>query len=1470
VFKVPISTGLILGEKRQAVVVQAVGCPLVVGDDEDEVDRVEEEQEQEDHHDGVSDCQPVILPPSPALVRCSAGKIYTISISTLYDTPHTIESLIIKEGKISPAFNTSTKKYDVTAPPYTKQLHLTAGFRTDAYLTWSIRLIICKQLEYDMQPICRVFTNNHPTTITLIAENEFGEFNASVVTIVIRSVWNMVAAPMDSVALMVRPAAAPFNPITPSPTPPSPSHHPNGKRGKKSFWGQNAVSMSLVVVALVGLAIALLAWNKTRGGSRRKRGRRGSGQDLEEVLLMKGTSDEDLDEMEAVVSLLHPRVTYVGHSNKERVKPHPTGELRVSPLRPSLSTDRPSQHVISAAIQANAKWKRARGLLRALEREMDSQGYLVLHSALRLERLVGEGTSGQVWRGRYQDALVAVKDFFGCAEDTDRLDDFIREARLLSRMHHPSILRFLGISLERMGTLGDNSTEAVGPPSKLYLVTEFCSTDLREFVRMCTNQERERGRSTSADAMIESSMESTIDDLDASMESPGRPWRTQSKLLTFAPLTTLRRLQLSLQIARGMSFVHSRGVFHRDLKPANILIDDRGRVKIADFGYSKLRSSASSSGAAARETAKFASVSVGAKKGDWKVSFREDVFDGPTDRPESRPEQVPEKMSDQSTVHLLDTDVVGTPAYMAPELFSKMLVDAGVPRAAVGRAGVTVTRTHGRGEANGGKGGASETVNVSNEFAVDVYAFAVTMFELWTGLEPYADMQQQPWYEAGDVDTADTAGVAPERKRLLNFLVKVMTGMRPTLPMGAAASCSSGSVGGSSLSSEDRRTFSGDECSSHGSSTTGFRTRPMLSGEGGRATFDGAECGGSSGPGGRSNSKDIYGYTPQKDGHAEANEEDYRPGFRRPDRLRCHSAQTASNGSNSLFEQPGGDVICPRITKLITRCWSENPSDRPTFDDISCELDALLVQYGHSPYFGSEDNGQEFSGSGSSAGGSGGSAQGGGGRAHKKVPSSFVLGKPVPNPVLYAALQSKDADQGRDKSTSDGILRHSSRRHRGDLPYGDPSLDPDAGRAVDPDAGRAVVHVGESQVSERTASRSGGGFLAKLFGGNSFKWGVDDSGKSAAGAGRGAGAGNSAEESPRPPLAPSQTPSKSPRSGRRRLQQEQRSRSTSLEQAEAALKVEHVLSVQDKQEDGEEDEQDEEDEEELDYDEDEMDDLTIQNLRMLHAGDDEDDEDDDEDDEEEVEEVEEYDDEDDEDAPEVPLQNALLDSLTLQTAKGGYDTDPQLESCCLAFRQLEPGSTKLPKWVMEQAQIQLVDMRNEVQLLFSVMTKECCTPGSCPNLSAGPAFCYSCKAQGGLDGTGGECQCKIPGGAREQIFTQLQAAERLLADAIAVALSKDSGASATAMSPTRFEKTAASSAQLIFEVYAHLYHAHLKHMARFGMTQHLNSCFKRFTHFVLKCGLLQVEEMGPLQGLVQAQWAGREWAQEAGSTVQAQ
>ena len=43
----------------------------------------------------------------------------------------------------------------------------------------------------------------------------------------------------------------------------------------------------------------------------------------------------------------------------------------------------------------------------------------------------------------------------------------------------------------------------------------------------------------------------------------------------------------SAELLRALSHLHGRGVVHRDIKPENLLLDARGRVKVADFGSAK-------------------------------------------------------------------------------------------------------------------------------------------------------------------------------------------------------------------------------------------------------------------------------------------------------------------------------------------------------------------------------------------------------------------------------------------------------------------------------------------------------------------------------------------------------------------------------------------------------------------------------------------------------------------------------------------------------------------------------------------------------------------------------------------------------------------------------------------------------------------------------------------------------------------
>jgi serine/threonine protein kinase len=48
-----------------------------------------------------------------------------------------------------------------------------------------------------------------------------------------------------------------------------------------------------------------------------------------------------------------------------------------------------------------------------------------------------------------------------------------------------------------------------------------------------------------------------------------------------------KKLDIALQLARALEYIHSKKIVHRDIKPDNVHIDTSGRVKLMDFGIAK-------------------------------------------------------------------------------------------------------------------------------------------------------------------------------------------------------------------------------------------------------------------------------------------------------------------------------------------------------------------------------------------------------------------------------------------------------------------------------------------------------------------------------------------------------------------------------------------------------------------------------------------------------------------------------------------------------------------------------------------------------------------------------------------------------------------------------------------------------------------------------------------------------------------
>ncbi len=75
--------------------------------------------------------------------------------------------------------------------------------------------------------------------------------------------------------------------------------------------------------------------------------------------------------------------------------------------------------------------------------------------------------------------------------------------------------------------------------------------------------------------------------------------QTLVDLMRDGKLTIPRAIEIVKQVAEALSEAHLHGIVHRDIKPSNIAINERGTIKVLDFGLAKQVLVSSSVGAEA-------------------------------------------------------------------------------------------------------------------------------------------------------------------------------------------------------------------------------------------------------------------------------------------------------------------------------------------------------------------------------------------------------------------------------------------------------------------------------------------------------------------------------------------------------------------------------------------------------------------------------------------------------------------------------------------------------------------------------------------------------------------------------------------------------------------------------------------------------------------------------------------------------
>ncbi len=188
-----------------------------------------------------------------------------------------------------------------------------------------------------------------------------------------------------------------------------------------------------------------------------------------------------------------------------------------------------------------------------------------LFPQLEILEFIGKGGMGAVYKARQKqlDRVVALKILPpGIGADPAFAERFTREARALAKLNHPGI-----VTLYEFGQV-QNADGA-----RLWSQTQPQHGTTHEGVG---NIESAAAGASHTTALLYFFLMEFVDGVNL------------RQLLHAGRVSAREALAIVPQICDALQFAHDQGIVHRDIKPENILLDRRGRVKVADFGLAKI------------------------------------------------------------------------------------------------------------------------------------------------------------------------------------------------------------------------------------------------------------------------------------------------------------------------------------------------------------------------------------------------------------------------------------------------------------------------------------------------------------------------------------------------------------------------------------------------------------------------------------------------------------------------------------------------------------------------------------------------------------------------------------------------------------------------------------------------------------------------------------------------------------------